>query len=248
MNPQLRIPVTGTFNLRDVGGYPVPGGTVRSGKLFRSDGLSKLGAEGKAELSKLGVRVVIDLRDEFEASLMPDDLDGLDVETLRLPVFEGSGASQSMAGVSLEALYEKILGQHSDVIVAALREVAATGSDGVLVHCTAGKDRTGIVVALALLSAGVDRETVLADYARSEANLGGEWLDGMLGLIAQHGVAETPELRVLMGGSPPEALDAALRSVENTHGSIGQYLRDSGLSALELAQLRSVLVEASDAA
>lgn len=245
MNPQLRIPVAGTFNFRDVGGYPVPGGVVRSGKLFRSDGLSKLGAAGKDELTRLGVRVVIDLRDDFEASVMPDDLEGLDVETMRLPVFEGSGASQGMAGVSLEALYEKILGQHADVVVAALREVSV-GSDGVLVHCTAGKDRTGIVVALALLAVGVDRQIVLADYARSEANLGGEWLEGMLGLIAQHGVHETPELRVLMGGSPPEALDAALRSAEEKHGSITQYLLDSGFSALELAQLRSVLVEAAE--
>lgn len=243
MNPQLRIPVAGTFNFRDVGGYPVPGGVVRSGKLFRSDGLSKLGTQGKAEFSELGVRVVIDLRDDFEASVMPDDLDGLDVETLRLPVFEGSGASQGMAGVSLEALYEKILGQHADVVVAALREIVSAGDDGVLVHCTAGKDRTGIVVALALLAVGVDRQIVLDDYARSEANLDGEWLEGMLGLIAQHGVNETPELRVLMGGSPPEALDAALRSVEEKHGSITQYLRDSGFSELELAQLRSVLVE-----
>lgn len=246
MNPQLRIPVAGTFNFRDVGGYPVPGGVVRSGKLYRSDGLSKLGAEGKAELARLGVRVVIDLRDDFEASAMPDDLDGLDVETLRLPVFEGSGASQTMAGMSLEALYEKILGQHADVVVRSLREIASTGSDGVLVHCTAGKDRTGIVVALALLAAGVDRETVLADYARSELNLGGEWLEGMLAMISHYGVEETPELRVLMGGSPPEALDGALRSVEQSHGSITQYLLDSGLSAIELAQLRAVLIEPAE--
>ncbi len=245
MNPQPRIPVPGTFNFRDVGGYATPDGFVRAGKLFRSDGLSKLGEAGKAEMARLGVRTVIDLRDDFEAEVMPDDLAGLDVETIRLPVFEGSGASQGVAGVSLEALYEKILGQHADVVVTALREIASTGNSGVLVHCTAGKDRTGIVVALALLVAGVDRSVVLADYARSQANLGGEWLDGMLGLMASHGIEATPELRVLMGGSPPEALDGAIRFIEDAHGSVTQYLLDSGMSLNDLAALRTVLVESS---
>ena len=244
MNPQTRIPVPGTFNFRDVGGYATPDGFVRSGKLFRSDGLSKLGSAGKAEMTRLGVRTVIDLRDDFEAEIMPDDLAGLDVEAVRLPVFEGSGASQGVAGVSLEALYEKILGQHADVVVTALREIAST-ENGVLVHCTAGKDRTGVVVALALLVAGVDRSVVLADYARSQTNLDGEWLDGMLTLMASHGVEATPELRVLMGGSPPEALDGALRFIEDAHGSVTQYLLDSGMSLNDLAALRSVLVEPS---
>ncbi|MET0853664.1 MAG: tyrosine-protein phosphatase [Microterricola sp.] len=244
MNPQTRIPVPGTFNFRDVGGYATPDGFVRSGKLFRSDGLSKLGPAGKAEMTRLGVRTVIDLRDDFEAEIMPDDLAGLDVEAVRLPVFEGSGASQGVAGMSLEALYEKILGQHADVVVTALREIAST-ENGVLVHCTAGKDRTGVVVALALLVAGVDRSVVLADYERSQTNLDGEWLDGMLALMASHGVEATPELRVLMGGSPPEALDGAIRFIEDAHGSVTQYLLDSGMSLSDLAALRSALVEPS---
>ncbi len=85
-----RIPVNGTYNFRDVGGYPVPEGVVRRGKLFRSDGLARLGDEGRQSLRDLGVRVVIDLRDDFETEVMPDDVDGLDLERLHLPVFEGS--------------------------------------------------------------------------------------------------------------------------------------------------------------
>ena len=68
-----RIPVNGTYNFRDVGGYPVPEGVVRRGKLFRSDGLARLGDEGRQSLRDLGVRVVIDLRDDFETEVMPDD-------------------------------------------------------------------------------------------------------------------------------------------------------------------------------
>ncbi|AAT89178.1 conserved hypothetical protein [Leifsonia xyli subsp. xyli str. CTCB07] len=226
-----------------MGGYPSEGGVVRSGRLFRSDGLARLGEAGKASLREFGVRVVIDLRDDFEVSLMPDDLDGLAVEVLRLPVFEGSGASQSALGATLADLYEKILLDHGDVLATALREIAGAGDGAIVVHCTAGKDRTGIVVALALLSVGVDRATVVADYARTEANLDGPWLEGMLALASSYGVEVTPELRVIMAGSPPEALEGALDLIEQRYGSVRAYLLHAGLDEIELAVLRSVLVE-----
>ena len=238
-----RIPVNGTYNFRDVGGYPVPEGAVRRGKLFRSDGLARLGEVGRQTLRDLDVRVVIDLRDDFEVSVMPDDVDGLGLQRLHLPVFEGSGASQSTIGVTLVGLYEKILLQHGDVVVTALREVADTGDEAVVVHCTAGKDRTGIVVALALLAVGVERELVLADYAATQANLRGPWLDGMIKLVRNHGVEVTPDLRIILGGSPPEALEEALDTIERRFGGVREYLLATGLDELELAKLRSVLVE-----
>ena len=98
METSIRIPVPGTYNFRDVGGLPARTGRVRDGVLFRSDGLHRLGESGRAVLRELGVGIVIDLRDENEAAVMPDDLEGLDVEVLRLPVFEGSGASQGAGG------------------------------------------------------------------------------------------------------------------------------------------------------
>jgi len=245
MSTARRIPVPGTFNFRDVGGYPADGGTIRPGKLFRSDGIHALGDAGRQELRELGVGEIIDLRDDFEVEAMPDDLTGLDVKVLRLPVFEGSGASQDTVGISLEALYERILTLHADVLVSALREIAHSDDSAVVVHCTAGKDRTGIVVALALLAVGVDRQTVVADYAESESNLSGAWLDAMLALVESHDVEITPSLRILLGGSPPEALSGAIDRIEKDHGSVRQYLLDSGLSELDLAALRSVLVEPS---
>jgi len=244
MKTSMRIPVPGTYNFRDVGGLPARTGVVRERVLFRSDGLFRLGDAGKAELRDLGVGIVIDLRDDNEARSMPDDLDGLDVEVLRLPVFEGSGASQGMAGISLDALYERIVTQHSGVVVSALREIASAGDRSVVVHCTAGKDRTGIVVALALLAVGVDREAVIDDYARTEANLAGEWLEGMVAVIAKYGVPDSPELRTLMGGSPREAIEGALDTVERAHGSVREYLLASGLRIEDLADLERLLIDA----
>lgn len=238
-----RISVPGTYNFRDVGGYAVDGGTIRRGKLFRADALGRLGDAGKQRLRDLGVRVVVDLRDQFEVDALPDDLEGLDVTVLHLPVFEGSGASQATIGATLVDLYEKILLQHRDVVVRALREIADTADEPVVVHCTAGKDRTGIVVALALLAVGVDRETVLDDYATTQANLAGEWLDGMLELVRRHGVEVTPDLRIIMGGSPREAMAAALDLIDRDFGGARSYLLDAGLDEVELAKLRSVLVQ-----
>jgi len=242
VSPQ-RLPVPGTYNFRDVGGYPVEGGSTRDGKLFRADALGRLGDAGKESLRELGVRVVIDLRDDFEVDSLPDDLDGLDVEVLRLPVFEGSGASQATIGATLADLYEKIVLQHRDVVVRALREIADTGDEPVVVHCTAGKDRTGVVVALALLAVGVDRETVLDDYAATQANLAGEWLEGMLALVRGYGVEITPDLQVIMGGSPREAMAAVLDLIDRDFGGVRAYLLDAGLDEVELAKLRSVLIQ-----
>lgn len=243
MESSTRIPVPGTYNFRDVGGMPAQNGRVRNGVLFRSDGLHRLGADGRAELRRLGVGIVIDLRDENEAAFMPDDLDGLDVEVLRLPVFEGSGASQGAEGISLDALYERIITQHAPIVVNALREIASAGERSVVVHCTAGKDRTGIVVALALLAVGVDRETVIEDYARTEANLAGEWLEEMVSMVSRYGVPDTPELRVLMGGSPREAIEGVIETIERAHGSTREYLLASGLRLADLAALERLLID-----
>jgi len=244
MKTSMRIPVPGTYNFRDVGGLPARTGVVRGGVLYRSDGLFRLGDDGRAELRDLGVGIVIDLRDDNEARSMPDDLDGLDVEVLRLPVFEGSGASQGMAGISLEALYDRIVTQHASVVVSALREIASAGDRSVIVHCTAGKDRTGVVVALALLAVGVDREAVVDDYAQTESNLAGEWLEGMVAVVSKYGLPDTPELRTLMGGSPREAIEGVLDTIERAHGSVREYLLASGLHLGDLAALERLLIVA----
>lgn len=243
MEISTRIPVPGTYNFRDVGGLPARGGVVRRGVLFRSDGLHRLGDEGRDALRRLDVGVVIDLRDENEARLMPDDLAGLDVRVRRLPVFQGSGASQGGRGISLEALYHRIVTTHSPIVVDALRVLPDAGDRAVVVHCTAGKDRTGIVVALALLAAGVERESVIADYVLTESHLAGEWLEEMVALIGRYGIPDTPELRTLMGGSPREALESALDEVERRHGSTREYLLASGLERHELDALEAWLIE-----
>lgn len=237
-----RIAVPGTYNFREVAGFETAAGTVRAGKLFRSDGLGRLGAPGRRRFSELGIRHVVDLRDDFEVDLMPDDLEGLGLEVTRLPVFEAAGGASGAHPVTLDELYRSIVVDHPRAVADAVRHIAVTGCAGVLVHCTAGKDRTGVVVAMALSAVGVDRDVVVDDYAASSAYLDGEWLDGMLAMIADNGVEVTPSLRVLVGGSPPEAMDALLGLVDAEYGGVRDYLLGAGLTLHELSRLEDALL------
>ncbi|WP_240665756.1 tyrosine-protein phosphatase [Agromyces sp. LHK192] len=243
METSTRIPVPGTYNFRDVGGMTAATGTIRHGVLYRADGLARLGEAGRERLVELDVRRVIDLRDDFETDALPDDVEGLDIDLVRLPVFEGSARSQSL-GYSLDSLYERIVTQHAGVVAEAIRDIATERDGAVVVHCTAGKDRTGVVVALALLAVGVDREQVVADYEVTEANLAGEWLEGMVALVGSHGVADSPALRMLMGGSPRSAIESVIDLVEREHSSAREFLLASGVTLDELASLEARLVDA----
>lgn len=242
MDSAVRIPIDGTFNFREPAGYPATHGVTRHGVLYRSDGLRGLTDTGRRQLLELGIDTVIDLRDDFEREMQPDALDDLDIRTVVIPVYEGSAAANSGTGITLDGMYESIVVEHAPVVVHALRTIA-TDPGAVLVHCTAGKDRTGIVVALALRAVGVDRDIVIDDYARSAANLAGEWLDSMLALVARYGIAETPELRTIMGATPPEVMARLLDLIDASYGSVTEYLQTHGFSADDLAALDQKLVQ-----
>ena len=132
---------------------------------------------------------------------------------------------------------------HSGESFAAVAELVAGSSAAVLVHCTAGKDRTGIAVALLLDAVGADRAAVVADYAASQSNLTGPWLDGMLAMLARMGIPESAEVTDLITASPATALTEVLESLDARGGSL-RYLRDHGLDEAAAVRLRERLVEA----
>lgn len=237
------LPVPGTVNFRDLGGYPTPGGRTRNGVIFRSDGLAHLGAEGRQAIQNLGVRTVIDLRDEQEHELMPDDIEGLGIHRIEHPVFEGSLRQQSGHESSLGGMYESILHEHGGVIASVLHEVTAPSATPVVVHCTAGKDRTGVVAAIILLTAGVRLSTVLDDYEATAANLAGPWVDRMTELMATHGIALSPQMLTIMSASPREELEGALATVLDAPGGLEAYLDGLGFGAEAREQLRRRMVE-----
>jgi protein-tyrosine phosphatase len=234
--------VPGTVNFRDVGGLTAGSAVVRHGRLFRSDALHSLGETGRAAVRGLGVRTVIDLRDEAEVTAEPDELDGLDLTIVHDPVLEGSAMALVAQGADLAILYRHMTEESGAVLTRCVAQIAHAAEGGVVVHCTAGKDRTGIVVALTLAAVGVDRADIVRDYAATEQNLVGAWLDGMVERASHHGITVDDAIRELIGGSPATAIEAVLDEVAERSGSAAGFLRAHGLSDDDLIALRRTLL------
>lgn len=237
-----RLPIEGTYNLREVSGYEMEGGApIRAGRLFRSDHLAALSEAGREALGGLSIGCVVDLRMQEEAERLPGRLEGLGVEVMLHPLFNGAQLIAFSEGLTLASLYVAMLDGVGPRLAGAIRHIAQRAPGGVLVHCTAGKDRTGLTIALALLAVGVDRQVVLEDYAASQANLSGPWADAALEKLRAGGYAPPPEVVELVTASPPEALDEALRHLDSSHGGVRDYLGRHGFGADDVARLRDAL-------
>lgn len=240
-----RLDIEGTHNFRDVGGYPATGGRTRSGQLFRSDALSGITPAGVADLSALRIGVVIDLRSDLErsqdrsANVLPGAM------RVALPIHGGSRSSMLEDGVvSLEGLYRQTLLDSGWSLAMAVSVIADSGHTPVLVSCTAGKDRTGLVIALALEAAGVERTAVIADYTQSALNLDGAWINRTLTSLVSHGVPISPRLFEVIGGSPDHAMSNLLAWLDHTYGSVEGYLEAHGMAKESVEMLRDKLVTA----
>lgn len=238
-----RLDIPGTHNFREVV-VAVDGGAVRPGSLYRSDALNRLTRSGRAALAALGVRRVVDLRGGFDRWLGgPDRLRGTGAQLVRIPVLAGA-APRDAGTLCLETLYRQVLTEHGAEVGAAIRCVADAGGP-VVVHCTAGKDRTGLVVALVLLALGADLEDVVADYAATEAHLSGEWSPRTLRRLRLLGVRLTDGLVAVVTGSPEAALRDTLAWLDATYGGWRPYLVSIGVDDAVVRDLRAALVEVS---
>ncbi len=229
--------------MREVGGYAAGSGRTRWGKLYRSDSLHQLDDADRDELRRLGIGVVLDLRDEEERVLSPSRLAGLDLEHVHNPVLSTPASSFIAADASLDEFYDDIIDSSGDRLVAALRVIARSGSVPVLVHCTAGKDRTGLVVALALALSGVDRSEIVYDYAQTEQHLPSELLDAIIVRLRAEHVPDSVNLDELVRLSPAAVLERTLARIDELHGSVEDYVASHGLESSDVETLRGVLVQ-----
>ena len=237
--PDRRIPVPGTTNLRDVGGYPAAGGgSVRWQTLYRSDALDRLGGSGRAELAGLGLRTVIDLRTYGEVAAAPSALDGHVARTCHVPLF--SEAAIGRLPPELSAVYAHMIDRCGRAIARAIGQLCGDAALPGLIHCTAGKDRTGLVVALILEVIGVPDDVIAADYALSSSHIDPEVAGAIERIRAVSNVGRWIDLGAL--GSPPQIIHTALARVREGSGSVRGYLLDNGLSPRDLDTLRSALV------
>ncbi len=231
------LEVEGVSNVRDVGGIPAKGGRIRSGVLLRSGQLSGATTTGAAAL-RANVQHIVDLRDGEEVAAEPTEIEGPD--TTHLPLFLGSVRSFFEADTSLEDLYLHLLEESGERLVEAIRIVAA--GERTLVHCTVGKDRTGVTVALALSAVGADREAVIADYALTESQLPVQRTQRIAEYLrTQH--PEAVHAVALATQSPAPVMRRLLEQVDERWGSAAGYLRAQGMTESELAALSAALVE-----
>lgn len=232
--------VPGAMNLRDVGGLPAAGGAVtRHGVLYRSGNLARLDDAGSRALAELRLRRIIDLRADAEVALEPSRIEGMDVVVQRVPLFLGSVESFFADDIGLDEMYRRLVDDSSAGVVDVIRGILA--DQPVLVHCTVGKDRTGVTVALTLAAAGVEPEAVIADYARTEGLLPEHRNRAIVRLLrSMH--PEAVHLEDLATRSPAPVMRALLDDVADRYGSAADYLRAHGLDSDEIAQLRRVLL------
>lgn len=231
-----RIELPGLYNLRDLGGYPTATGRLPWRTLFRSDALHQLDAAGIAALVALDLRTVVDLRTHVEAEIAPSPLDQLSARHSHVSILGGD--LQSLPR-ELDGIYSYVVAQCGAAIADAIRPLCAQRAFPALVHCSAGKDRTGIVIAMVLAVLGVPDDVIAADYAVSGGYLDPAHTAAIGQLQAGTGLGE--ELTSELLTSPPRLILNVLAAVRATHGSAEDYLLAHGLSPADLAMLRTAL-------
>ena len=231
--------VEGLLNLRDLGGLPLEGGGVTlAGRLLRSDSPHNLDESGGAALWSLGVRTVVDLRTAAELAAHPSPLPDFDgVRVVHAPIFTDDDQFPRDL-VTAADVYGWWLRELREGVGAAFRAVATAPEPGVLVHCHAGKDRTGVIVALVLRLAGVGVDAIADDYA-----LSGEQLADMLARdresAVERGMDEVHAERLFTVRR--EAMVETLEAVEREHGDVTTLLREIGLEEDSIDRLRALL-------
>jgi len=237
------LPLKGTPNFRDLGGYETTDGhTVKWGLLYRSGVLSNLTPDDFTYLSQLGVRVVCDFRTAQENAVAPEIwIPEAHVDHISLPIGDGSNKDSISTMNKLlatnptpdqvKAWMTKTYGGFAFTNAPEYAKVFAQLEEDhlpLLYHCTAGKDRTGVFSALLLLTLGVPEKTVLEDYALTNKYL----LDAMTPevtkkmLASNPGIARlSPEVQKVMMAADPDYLRSTLRQIDAKYGTFDNYRR-----------------------
>jgi protein tyrosine/serine phosphatase len=252
------IDLDGAVNVRDLGGLPTAdGGSTVPNRLLRSENLQELSPADIAKLVEdIGVTTVVDLRTTGEREIEgPAPLDAVPgVRHAHHPVLlELGSASEAVSEALLVTKIEQdrarypdditcghylgYLEERPEEVTGALRSIA-TADGAVIVHCAAGKDRTGVIVALALTAADVRPEAIVADYAAT-----GDRIDAIIERLRRSKTyAEDVNSRPVRAHLPrPETMRAFLEQLDVRYGGLPRWLAGHGFADDELSGLRAKL-------
>lgn len=254
-----RIDIEGTFNFRDIGGAPTSARheSVVTGRVFRADGLAQLTDRAREDLRALGITTVIDLRDIGERAKLPDALDGLDVDHIELPIFEdhffpsrplsreemqaaAKETGMDLSDRSLGKIYDLMITHFGTRLALAVDTVAEHSESAVVFHCSAGKDRTGVVAAFLLDLLGVGRQDIIDEYSITSEHLSGEFLDSITRHFSDAGISGN--LAETATAAPPELLARILDTLVAEEGGVEAYLLRHGMDPSTPDRLREQLL------
>ncbi|MEV5650371.1 tyrosine-protein phosphatase [Nocardia sp. NPDC052254] len=236
--------ISGTFNYRDVGGLRTASGMkIRGGVLLRSAQLCHLDQRGHNTLQQLGVTTVHDLRGPAEADRMGVDLLPAGVRLELTPFDSAIGTAPPHEGgadrgghLDLADVYAGFPSMPEvGVAMTAMAQSLARGDGAVLVHCAAGKDRTGWAIATLLRAVGVTEEDILADYLLSN-----DAVEALAADVARNSGGTLPP--ALLGVSV-EYLAAGTEAMHRLHGGLDGYLQAIGFTPELRTALHARMVE-----
>jgi protein-tyrosine phosphatase len=245
------------LNIRDIGGLlTTDGGEVRSGIFYRSEGPRNFAGHHLDDLKALGIRTIFDLRSEGERDRDPHDWHDASCQWLMLDMNTDLRAVATTEWERLRddpdpALSRLVMGQNYAAMPAALLPhwstlVGALLNGGVpaMINCTAGKDRTGVAVALLLDSIGVTRDGIIADYLKSNIFSHNMALQGSIeqGFMDSFGFMPNQAAVDALIGVDADYLLASLVVVETGWGGITGYCEAAGVTAAMQHDLRTLLI------
>jgi len=237
------IALQGAVNFRDLGGYAAEGGRrTRWRVLFRADGLGELTESDLSVLRALGIRTVIDLRSGGELERGRFDVDAHPVAFHHFPFMEELPDAEDFERRPgfLGSQYREFLSDAGGQIRAALEVLADPAALPAVFHCTAGKDRTGVLSAIVLSLLGVDEPTVVADYALSGEAM--ERLRAKLIVKYPEGRESIENLDEVFSADPAQ-MEQLLDHLRERYGSADAYVAGIGAGPHVVEGLRAGLLE-----
>ena len=241
------IPLRGGRNIRDLGGYRSRfGGTVRWGRVIRSGRLDGLHGDDVATLRALDLAAVYDLRTSEEREAAPDTIPSVHVPLLaeeRLVDLGLGDLDDRESGTRfLVDLNRRMLERAGPEIGAILFTLVDRADGSMLFHCTAGKDRTGLLAALVLDLLGVDRGDILDDYEWSGHQSRPADVRATLRRLTDHGVPIEAVAGLL--AAPRSVMAAVLRTLDEEYGGVESYLAEhGGVDRGAVSAMRAALLE-----
>jgi protein-tyrosine phosphatase len=245
----------GAVNFRDIGGYRTHDGrTTRWGQVYRAGSMAELSDDEVAYLDRLGLRLSYDLRTSDEAGRQPDRLPAA-ATPLHRPIVGNVSRLRRIVTLYrkrhhiqevLEAVYIVMLDQNTQIFADIFHTAAVPANLPLVIHCTAGKDRTGLATALLLSALGVPEETVVADYTLSNHAfdvLAGRMQPEMRRLYS-FGFGEVQLRPFLLAEA--RTMEAALAYIRQRYGSLDWYLQKAGVTDEILERVRDNLLTSDE--